>query len=138
MFVMYELFAVFVISLGQICASWMPSLPAAFTANGFFFMFVNTFAGTLTPAPLTPSGWRWFFNVSPLYYLAEGMTVDALFNLDLHCSAGEEYTLIAPSNMTCSQYVSPYITDNTGFLINPDATGSCQYCRYATGQQYVS
>ncbi|KUM62476.1 hypothetical protein ACN42_g4629 [Penicillium freii] len=44
----YWLFSIFTVSLGYLIAAWMPNLNASLMANGFFFMFVNTFAGTLT------------------------------------------------------------------------------------------
>lgn len=77
-FLMYELFAVFATSLAQLCAATMPNLSATFMANGFFFMFCNTFAGTLSPQPVTPKGWSWYYYVSPLLYLGEGMTTNVL------------------------------------------------------------
>ena len=45
-FLMYELFVIFATSLAQLCAAMMPNNSSTFTANGFFFMFCNTFAGT--------------------------------------------------------------------------------------------
>lgn len=77
-FLLYELFAVFATSLAQLCAASMPNLASTFMANGFFFMFCNTFAGTLSPEPVTPTSWRWYYNVSPLFYLGEGVTTDVL------------------------------------------------------------
>jgi ABC-type multidrug transport system permease subunit len=130
-FLMYELFSVFAHSLAQLCAAFMPSLNATFMANGFFFMFVNTFAGTLSPRPATPTGWRWYYNVSPLFYLSEGTSADMLYGLDMTCKA-DEVSVFQPSNgSSCQDYA-------TGFLLNPDATANCEYCRYKNGQSYVS
>ncbi|KAJ6092073.1 hypothetical protein N7467_004042 [Penicillium canescens] len=67
----------------------MPNIEAAFAANGFFFMFCNTFAGTLSPKPVPPSGWRWYYKVSPLFYLGEGVTVDVLHDLPIRCEESE-------------------------------------------------
>lgn len=135
-FLMYQLFSVFAHSLAQLCAALMPSLNAAFTANGFFFMFVNLFSGTLSPEPQTPSGWRWYYKVSPLFYMAEGTTSDMLSGLDLVCSASE-ISIFQPANGTCREYAAEFLSTATGFLSNPDATADCQYCRYKDGQSYV-
>ncbi|TGJ84785.1 hypothetical protein E0Z10_g3954 [Xylaria hypoxylon] len=135
-FLMYELFSIFAHSLAQLCAALMPSLNATFMANGFFFMFVNTFAGTLSPRPATPTGWRWYYNVSPLYYLSEGTSADMLYGLDLTCRA-DEISVFQPSNGTsCQDYAASFLRTATGFLLNPDATIDCQYCRYKDGQSY--
>ena len=134
---MYELFAVFATSLAQLCASLMPNLEAAFAANGFLFMFCNTFAGTLSPEPVTPAGWRWYFKVSPLYYLAEGVTANALYDLPIRCSASEVSVFQPRSGMTCGEYAADFLREATGYLVNPESVSDCEYCRYRDGQSYV-
>lgn len=137
-FLMYQLFSVFAHSLAQLCAALMPGLNAAFTANGFFFMFVNLFSGTLSPIPVTPSGWRWYYKVSPLFYLSEGVTSDLLYGLDISCDASETSIFQTPANTTCRDYAAEFLSSATGYLLNPDSTSDCQYCRYKDGQSYVS
>ncbi|KAI9841060.1 MAG: hypothetical protein M1837_001031 [Sclerophora amabilis] len=135
-FLMYVLFYVFATSLAQLCAAVMPDLGSTFAANGFFFMFCNTFAGTLSPKPVTPSGWRWYYNVSPLFYFGEGSTTNALSGLSLSCKDSEISSFIPPAATTCSDYARDFLDSASGFLINPNSTTSCDYCRYATGDEY--
>ncbi|KAJ5462154.1 hypothetical protein N7530_010359 [Penicillium desertorum] len=132
----YWLFSIFTVSLGYLIAAWMPNLNASLMANGFFFMFVNTFAGTLTAREKTPSGWSWYFNVSPLYYLAEGLTTNSLYGHDIRCKSSEVTVFHAPANDTCISYAISFLQSATGYLVNPDATGACGYCRYGIGQEY--
>ncbi|KAI1116059.1 ABC transporter PeaB1 [Nemania sp. NC0429] len=136
-FLMYQLFSVFAHSLAQLCTALMPSLNAAFTANGFFFMFVNLFSGTLSPAPQTPRGWRWYYKVSPLFYIAEGTTSDMLYSLDLVCSSSET-SIFQPAGRTCGEFAAEFLSTATGYLSNPGATADCQYCRYKDGQSYYA
>lgn len=141
---MYELFSVFAHSLAQLCAALMPTLNATFMANGFFFMFVNTFAGTLSPEPVTPSGWRWYFKVSPLFYMSEGTTANMLYDLDIACEPSETFVFGIPEEVasgnstavTCQDYAADFLSTATGYLLNPDANEDCQYCRYKDGQSY--
>lgn len=135
---MYSLFSVFAHSLAQLCAALMPSLGATFAANGFFFMFCNTFAGTLSPRPDTPAGWRWFYNVSPLFYLGEGVTADVLYDVPIRCDTDETAVFQPPSGTACGAYVSAFLQNSTGYLLNPEAMADCRYCRYKDGQSYVS
>jgi ABC-type multidrug transport system permease subunit len=137
-FLMYELFAVFATSLAQMCASLMPNIEAAFAANGFFFMFCNTFAGTLSPKPVTPSGWRWYYKISPLFYLGEGVTVDVLHDLPIQCEQSEVSTFYTVNGTSCGQYAQEFLKSATGYLLNPESMTECQYCRYSNGQSYVS
>lgn len=137
-FLMYELFTVFATSLAQLCAAVMPNLGSTFMANGFFFMFCNTFAGTLSPEPVTPAGWRWYYNVSPLFYLGEGVTTDVLQDLQISCDPSETSVFTPPTGMSCGDYAQRFLTTATGYLLNPGSNASCEYCRYKDGQSYVS
>lgn len=137
-FLMYELFAVFATSLAQLCAAAMPNLGSTFMANGFFFMFCNTFAGTLSPEPVTPSGWRWYYKVSPLFYLGEGVTTNILQDLQISCDSSETSIFNPPAGTSCGAYAQSFLTTATGYLLNPASNTSCEYCRYKDGQSYVS
>ncbi|KAF7563915.1 hypothetical protein G7046_g188 [Stylonectria norvegica] len=133
---MYQLFSIFFHSLAQLCAAGMPNLNSALSANGFMFMFVNTFAGTLSPKPNTPSGWRWYFDVSPLFYLTEGVTSNAMYGLELACTESEGSLFQPPTASTCQAYAEEFLSRAPGYLMNPDAMLDCRYCHYATGQSY--
>ena len=137
-FLMFELFGVFATSLAQLCAASMPNLESAFMANGFFFMFCNTFAGTLSPQPVTPKGWKWYYNVSPLLYFGDGVTTNALQGLDLTCARSETSSFEPPPGTSCGDYARDFLTTATGYLVNPNSTAGCEYCRYKNGQSYVS
>lgn len=137
-FLMYELFGVFATSLAQLCASIMPNTAAALAANGFFFMFCNTLAGTLSPKSVTPSGWRWYYNVSPLYYWSEGVITNVLHDLPIRCQQSELSIFYPPNGTTCGQYAADFLRTATGYLVNPDSLSDCQYCKYQDGQSYVS
>ena len=137
-FLMFELFGVFATSLAQLCAAMMPNLSSTFMANGFFFMFCNTFAGTLSPQPVTPKGWKWYYKVSPLLYFGDGVTTNALEGLNMTCDRSETSIFEPPQGTTCGEYARDFLTSATGYLLNPDSTSSCEYCRYKNGQSYVS
>ncbi|KAJ5598036.1 CDR ABC transporter [Penicillium hordei] len=86
----------------------MPNIEAAFAANGFFFMLCNTFAGTLSPKPVTP-GWRWLYNISPLFYLGEGVTVDVLQDLPFRCKESEISIFYLANGTSCGQYAQDFL-----------------------------
>lgn len=133
----YWLLHVFIVSLSFLIVAWMPNLNASLMANGFFYMFVNTFAGTLTARDLTPAGWRWYFEVSPLYYLSEGLTTNSLYGTPVHCTSSEVTLFNAPGNTTCIEFARPFLESAAGYLLNPDDQSNCEYCRYEFGQDYV-
>ena len=137
-FLMFQLFGVFATSLAQLCAASMPNIRSTFMANGFFFMFCNTFAGTLSPQPVTPKGWKWYYNVSPLLYFGEGVTTNALQGLNLTCAGSETSIFEPPPGTSCMEYAQNFLSTATGYLTNPNSSSGCEYCRYRNGQSYVS
>lgn len=139
-FLMYELYSLFVASLAQLTAALFPTVLAAQTATGFVWLVVNTFNGPLSPPPLTPRGWRWFYNISPLFYYIEGIGTNAMHTLDITCKGSEIQIFNAPLSETCASFAAEFfnMSKSTGYLLNPDATDQCEYCSYADGDQYVS
>jgi ATP-binding cassette subfamily G (WHITE) protein 2 (SNQ2) len=139
-FLMYELYSLFVASLAQLTAAIFPTALAAQVANGFIWLVVNTFNGPLSPPPLTPTGWRWFYNISPLFYFIDGIASNAMHALEIQCGPSEISVFRAPPSETCEQYTSQFfnMSSASGYLINPTATGQCEYCSYSNGDQYVS
>lgn len=135
---MWELFAVFATSIAQLCVALFPDLNTAFTANGFFFMFCNTLGGILSPEPVTPASWKWYYNISPLFYLSEGMTTNVLHDLSIQCEASEASVFTPPDGMSCGEYAASSLQSATGYLLDPNSTTECEYCRYRDGQAYVS
>jgi len=139
-FVMYELYSVFVTSLAQLIAAIFPVVGAAHVATGFVWLMVNTFNGPLSPPPLTPRGWRWFYNISPLFYYVEGMASNAMHGLKIQCTSSETTIFNIPNSTTCAQYTQDFLnsTASTGYLLNPSGVSQCEYCPYDGGDSYVS
>ncbi|KAI1407230.1 ATP-binding cassette transporter [Hypoxylon sp. FL1857] len=138
-FLMYELYHIFVASMAQLISSVFPTLGAAQIATGFVWLMVNTFNGPLSPPPLTPKGWRWFYNVSPLFYFVEGIATNALHGLDIRCLDSEISVFYAPGNQTCGEYAAAFFGSSSaqGYLVDGNATGDCAYCPYANGDEYL-
>ncbi|KAJ5758752.1 hypothetical protein N7520_005908 [Penicillium odoratum] len=138
-FLMYELYSLFVASLAQFTAAIFPTTLAAQVATGFVWLVVNTFNGPLSPPPLTPRGWRWFYNISPLYYFIEGIGSNAMHALEITCRSSELSVFITPTSETCGSYAAAFFSqsNSTGYLVDTSATGQCEYCSYANGDQYI-
>ena len=134
----YEMYSLFYTSLGQGLASVMPTMLGALMMTPFIYLIVNTFAGPLSPPPLTPVGWRWFFNVSPQYYLTEGMTTNFFHAQPIRCALDELSTFFLPPNQTCGDYASSFLEGAKGYIVDMTSTQKCEYCLYANGDEYVS
>ncbi|CAH0026214.1 unnamed protein product [Clonostachys rhizophaga] len=136
-FLMFELFHIFVHSLAQLVASVMPSLESSFVANGFCFMFLNTLSGTLSPKPLTPTGWKWYYDLNPLFYFSEGTAAVLTHGLEITCSDAETFEFVPPSNTTCVDYAYEWLESASGYVMNQDDMEICRYCRYKDGDSYL-
>ena len=55
----------------------------------------------------------------------------------INCSPVEFVTITPPSGQTCSQYMDRYISSSGGYLTNPDATSSCQFCGVRTTDELL-
>ncbi|EKG18849.1 ABC-2 type transporter [Macrophomina phaseolina MS6] len=139
-FLMYILYTVFVAGLSQFTTACFPTVAAAQVANGFIWLIVNTFNGPLSPPPLTPRGWRWIYNVSPLYYFIDGMASNVVHDQKITCTSAETSAFFAPDGVTCGDYAASYFSfpNATGYLVDPSAIGQCEYCQFSVGDEFVS
>ncbi|KAI1097418.1 ATP-binding cassette transporter [Jackrogersella minutella] len=98
-------------------------------ATGFVWLMVNTFNGPLSPPPLTPTGWRWFYNVSLLFYFVEGVTTNVMHGLNIGCSNSEISVFRTPENQTCGEYAASFFDSSSsqGYLLDENALGDCAY-----------
>jgi ATP-binding cassette, subfamily G (WHITE), member 2, PDR len=68
------------------------------------------------------------YRVSPYTYLVSAVLSVGLANAPVHCSSIEFLKLDPLPGTTCYSYLSPYIEMAGGYLVNPEATSSCEYC----------
>jgi ATP-binding cassette, subfamily G (WHITE), member 2, PDR len=68
------------------------------------------------------------YRVSPYTYLVSAVLSVGLANAPVHCSSIEFLKLDPLPGTTCYSYLSPYIELAGGYLVNPEATSSCEYC----------
>lgn len=68
------------------------------------------------------------YRVSPFTYFVEGMLGVAVAGTTVQCS-DIEYLQFEPTNgQTCQAYMAPYIQTAGGYLRDPSATSSCEFC----------
>jgi ABC-type multidrug transport system permease subunit len=68
------------------------------------------------------------YRVSPYTYLVSAVLSVGLANAPVHCSSIELLKLDPLPGTTYDSYLNPYITMAGGYLVNPEATSSCEYC----------
>jgi ATP-binding cassette subfamily G (WHITE) protein 2 (SNQ2) len=65
------------------------------------------------------------------------MTVPAICQQQINCASIEFVTITPPPGQTCAQYMNTYISYAGGYLTNPNATSSCQFCAVRTTDQLI-
>ncbi|KIK61032.1 hypothetical protein GYMLUDRAFT_166677 [Collybiopsis luxurians FD-317 M1] len=129
-------FPFYYVSFADAVAAMTPNAEIAALAFSLLFSFVLTFNGVLQPFREL-GWWKWMYHVSPYTYVIEGLLGQALGRQSIQCADVELATLTPPSGLTCGQYMANYISQAGGYLANPDATSSCNFCSTATTDQFL-
>ncbi|PYH80056.1 hypothetical protein BO82DRAFT_313773 [Aspergillus uvarum CBS 121591] len=126
-------------SIGQAIAAYAP--------NEYFAAIMNpiligagmiSFCGVVVPYDQITPFWRyWIYYLDPFTYLVGGLLGEVLWDVKVQCKASEFVQFSAPSGQTCGQYMADFIANNTGYLQDASATGSCSFCQYSTGADYA-
>lgn len=91
----------------------------------------------MMPRSGLPGFWTFLYRVSPLTYLVSGMLSAGLNNNDITCTDLELLRFEAPSNMSCAEYMAPYMEQAGGRLV--DGGGDlCQFCPMASTNDYLN
>ncbi|KAF5580877.1 ATP-binding protein multidrug cassette transport [Fusarium subglutinans] len=133
----YEIFQVL---LGLFMMALSPDLGAAGNVLVFIVCTCNWFNGIIVPYSQIQVFWRyWLYYLSPFTYLLGGMVTAVTSSAEVSCSPADLTVFTAPTNQTCSSYVSEWALSASAQLLNPEASGDdyCKVCRWTTGTQFL-
>jgi len=63
--------------------------------------------------------------------------ITAVGSQTINCSPVEFVAITPPFGQTCSEYMNPYISFAGGYLTNPNANSSCQFCSIRTTDGFI-
>jgi len=134
--VFMELFGV---SLGQLIGAISPSMQVAPLFNPFLILVLSTFCGVTIPYPTLESFWRsWMYQLTPYTRTLSAMLSTELHGLAIQCQSDEFSVFSPPSGQTCQKWAGAFVSAAGGYLNNPNATTSCQYCEYSVGDEFFT
>lgn len=84
-----------------------------------------------------PAFWTFMNRISPTTYLVSGLLSTAIGQADITCAPKELLNLTPPSNMTCSDFLTPFAEAAGGRLLTPGARDLCSYCPIATTDVFL-
>ncbi|KAH6608305.1 brefeldin a resistance [Trichoderma cornu-damae] len=135
-FMLVLLFEMYYISFGQAIASFSPNELLASLLVPVFFIFVISFCGVVVPPNQLPHFWASFmYPLSPFHYLLEAFFGAAIHAHPVQCSSNEFARFSPPPGQSCESYAGPYI-DQAGGYVQTASDGQCEFCQYATGDQF--
>ncbi|CCM03954.1 uncharacterized protein FIBRA_06107 [Fibroporia radiculosa] len=123
-------------SFGQACAAMAPNAEIAALIFNALFGIIIVFDGVLQPFRELGK-WTWMNRISPSTYFVEGFLGQAVGKSVINCASVEFVKVNPPSGETCMQYLGDFINLNGGYVQNPNATDSCDYCQYRTTDEFL-
>lgn len=77
------------------------------------------------------------YRVSPMTYIISAMLSDGVAKQEVQCSAIEFLTLQPANNLTCGEYLEPFMQAAGGSLQDPSSTDQCMFCSVAQTDVYL-
>ncbi|KAH7409672.1 ABC-2 type transporter [Cadophora sp. MPI-SDFR-AT-0126] len=117
------------------------AIPDAQTAGGivtFLMLMMTVFCGVLQAPQALPGFWIFMYRVSPLTYWVGGIAGTQLHAREVVCSTSEMSIFSSPAGQTCGEYLESFLSDAPGYLLNPNATESCEYCSLRNGDIFLA
>lgn len=124
-----------------------PQAIAACSPNAYFSALANpiiigailiNFSGVVVPYSQIKAFWRyWLYYLNPFTYLMQGLLQPVVWDLEIECKPSELTDVPLPPSTSCGEYMAEFLGDNSGYVVDPEATASCEYCPYKTGADYL-
>ena len=102
------------------------------------FILCLIFCGILATPEALPGFWIFMYRVSPLTYIVAALMASGLTNLEIQCAPNEIVHFDSPINLTCGDYMSTFLTNMGGTLLDSTASGTCSYCPMANANDYLA
>ena len=78
------------------------------------------------------------YYVNPSTWWIGGILSAVLTHIPVQCKPGEATAFPSPPGQTCGEYAADFLrSSGAGYIIDPQATGSCGYCPYSSGEEYL-
>ncbi|KAI8876069.1 hypothetical protein K501DRAFT_201265, partial [Backusella circina FSU 941] len=137
-YIHFIMFLCYSVSFGFVIAAFSATPPMAAVINPFFTSILILFAGIVQPPSAMPVFWSsWMYWLDPYHYLIEGLVVNVMEGIEVVCQQGDYIIVNAPPGQTCGEYFNAFFNmGGAGYLGNPNATDTCDYCQFTTGSDF--
>ena len=131
---------IFAVTLGQAIAALTPNPIISGAVNPFIIVTFFIFCGVTIPPPQIPGFWKWLHELDPFTRLISGVVTTELQGREVNCTNDELNRFTPPRDLSCGEYMEEFFQsgDGLGYLVNPRAKDVCEYCAFATGEEFYS
>lgn len=138
MWLLFWQLLLFTSTFAHMCVSGVENAEEGGNMANFLFISIFFFCGVLAPADAMPGFWIFLYRVSPLTYWISAVLSTGLANVEVTCASNEWTTITTPEGRTCGDYMADYISQAGGYVRDPDATGTCNYCKIKDTNVFLS
>jgi ATP-binding cassette subfamily G (WHITE) protein 2 (PDR) len=128
MFLLTVQFLLFTSTFSTMIIAAIDDAETAGNIGNLLFSLVLIFCGVLATPSQFPHFWIFLYRLSPFTYFVDALLSVGVANTQVVCAANEYLRFDAPAGQTCRDYMSTYISQAGGYLLDPNAMGQCQFC----------
>ncbi|ESW97055.1 hypothetical protein KL918_000666 [Ogataea parapolymorpha] len=112
-------------TLGQAAGAAIEISDNAANLVSLLFTMSLNFCGAL----IIPTGfWVFMYRVSPITYWLASILSTGVGGVNVECAEKEYVHFPPPSGMTCGDYMSQYVSQAGGYILDASATDNCAFC----------
>ncbi|KAK9429132.1 ABC-2 type transporter-domain-containing protein [Lipomyces doorenjongii] len=138
MFLLIVAFFIFTSTFAHMIVAGIEIADTAANLANLFFSLCLIFCGVLVSPSAMPGFWIFMYRVSPFTYLVDAMLSVGVANTQVHCSDIELLSFDPTVNLTCGEYMAPYMSNAGGQIMNPNATSACRFCSVASTNTFLA
>ncbi|KAJ0305564.1 hypothetical protein COL516b_005260 [Colletotrichum fioriniae] len=137
-FLFIWMFFLWVSTFSQLAIAAIETADLASIPASLFAILCMSFCGVGVIRADLPAIWSDFmYWVSPMTYLVSGALSTCLHGSKVVCTATEIVSVPVPTNMTCGEFLGPFVERAGGYLVDAAARETCGYCRMNTTDDYL-
>ena len=120
-------------TLGLACIAGIEEEQNGANVASLLFTMCLNFCGILK----YPTGfWSFMYRANSMTFWVSSLLSTGIGNTELICSEKEIVYFTPPQNMTCTEYIDPYIATNGGYLTD-EKDGNCGFCSASNTNVYL-
>ncbi|PKS10963.1 hypothetical protein jhhlp_002722 [Lomentospora prolificans] len=128
MFLYLLLFLLFTSTFTDFIIAGFETAEAGGNIANLLFSLCLIFCGVLANPDTMPRFWIFMYYISPFTYIVSGMLSTAVANTNVVCADNEILHFAPFNNMSCIEYLGPFMKEAGGYLIDENSTTECQFC----------